>query len=237
MQEKGSAPPAPEGQDIKDKGSTPPPAPKGQDIKEYGTPIDTGSPIKVVNIIGQIEGHMNLPPGNKTTKYEHLLPMLVDIEQDDKVKGILLLMNTAGGDVEAGLAIAEMVAGMSTPSVSLVIGGGHSIGVTLAVSADYSIISPTASMTVHPIRMTGLIIGVPQTFDYFNKMQQRIVRFVSEHSRIDEDGYRRLMLQTGELANDVGTVLVGKETVEYGIIDSVGTFQTAMKKIKEMANI
>ena len=210
---------------------------KGRDIKEYGAQISNALPIKVISIIGQIEGHMNLPPGDKTTKYEHILPMLVDAEQSDTVKGILLLMNTAGGDVEAGLAIAEMISGMSTPSVSMVIGGGHSIGVTLAVSADYSVISPTASMTVHPIRMSGLIIGVPQTFDYFNKMQKRIVKFVSEHSNIDEAKYRSLMLKTGELANDVGTVLVGAETVQQGIIDEVGAFQTAMRKIKELANI
>lgn len=210
---------------------------QGPEIKEYGAPLDAKSPIHMISIIGQIEGHMNLPPQNKTTKYEHILPQLVNIEQDPKIKGFIMLMNTAGGDVEAGLALAEMISGMSKPSVSLVLGGGHSIGITLAVSADYSFISPTASMTVHPIRMSGMIISVPQTFDYFNKMQQRIVRFVCKHSKISEDEYRHLMLQTGELANDCGTVLVGRETVDYGIIDEVGTFNNAIKKIEKLAGI
>ncbi|MGI5849128.1 MAG: ClpP family protease [Christensenellales bacterium] len=209
----------------------------GAEIKEYGTPLVSSSPIHVVSIIGQIEGHINLPPHNKTTKYEHVLPQLVMIEQDPNVKGFILLMNTAGGDVEAGLALAEMIAGMSKPSVSLVLGGGHSIGITLAVSADYSFISPTASVTVHPIRMSGLIIGVPQTFDYFNKMQQRIVRFVCAHAKIEEKEYRRLMMQTGEMANDCGTVLVGKEVVEHGIINEIGTFSVALQKLKSLAGI
>ena len=206
---------------------------KGADIKEFGAPL-AQSPIHIVSIIGQIEGHMHLPPQNKATKYEHVLPQLVGIENDSNVKGLILLINTVGGDVEAGLALAEMIAGMSKPSVSLVLGGGHSIGLTLAVSARHSFISPTASMTVHPIRMSGVIIGVPQTYDFFNKMQQRIVDFVCQHSRISADHYRELMMQTGEMANDCGTVLVGKEAVECGLIDEVGTYAQAMSKINEL---
>lgn len=209
---------------------------KGAEIKEFGAPLDQ-SPIYVVSIIGQIEGHLNLPPQNKATKYEHILPQLVAIEQNRNVKGFILLINTVGGDVEAGLALAEMIAGMSKPSVSLILGGGHSIGLTLAVSARYSFISPTASMTVHPIRMSGVIIGVPQTYDFFNKMQQRIIDFVCSHSRISPHHYRHLMMQTGEMANDCGTVLVGKETVECGLIDEVGTFMQASAKIRELAGI
>jgi ATP-dependent protease ClpP protease subunit len=209
---------------------------QGPEIREFGAPLNQ-SPIQTISIIGQIEGHMNLPPQNKATKYEHVLPQLVLIEQDPNVKGFIVLINTVGGDVEAGLALAEMIAGMSKPSVSLVLGGGHSIGVTLAVAARYSYISPSASMTIHPIRMNGVIIGVPQTYDFFEKMQQRIVDFVCVHSNIKVEEYRRLMLQTGEMANDCGTVLVGKEVVECGIIDAVGTFDNATKKINELAGI
>lgn len=208
----------------------------GAEIKEFGAPL-TQSPIHVVSIIGQIEGHTNLPPQNKVTKYEHILPQLVLIEQEPSVRGFIMLINTVGGDVEAGLALAEMIAGMSKPSVSLVLGGGHSIGIALACAADYSIVSPTASMTIHPIRMSGVIIGVPQTFDFFNKMQQRIVNFVCDHSKISEEEYRRLMTLTGEMANDVGTVLVGKEAVDCGIIDEVGGFQSAYEKICTLAGI
>lgn len=209
----------------------------GADIKEFGAPLLPASPIQVISIIGQIEGHINLPPENKATKYEHILPQIVMIEQNPEVKGMILLMNTAGGDVEAGLALAEMIAGMSKPSVSLVLGGGHSIGITLAVSAKYSFISPTASVTVHPIRMNGTIIGVPQTFDYFDKMQQRIVKFVCSHSKIEEAEYKRLMMQTGGLANDMGTVLVGREVVDCGIIDGIGTFADATRKLKSLAGM
>lgn len=209
----------------------------GAEIKEFGAPLSSLSPIQVISIIGQIEGHINLPPENKATKYEHILPQLVLIEQNPDIKGMILLMNTSGGDVEAGLALAEMIAGMSKPCVSLILGGGHSIGLTLAVSAAYSYISPTASVTVHPIRMNGTIIGVPQTFDYFNRMQQRIVKFVCSHSRISEDEYKRLMMQTGKLANDIGTVLVGKEVVERGIIHEIGTFCDATSKVKTLAGI
>jgi ATP-dependent protease ClpP protease subunit len=209
----------------------------GADIKEYGAPLLPVSPIQVISIIGQIEGHVNLPPENKATKYEHIIPQLVLIEQNPEVKGMLLLMNTSGGDVEAGLALAEMIAGMSKPTVSLVLGGGHSIGITLAVSTKYSFITPTASVTVHPIRMNGTIIGVPQTFDYFDKMQQRIVRFISSHSKISESEYRRLMMQTGGLANDMGSVLVGREVVDCGIIDEIGTFVDASRKLKSLAGM
>jgi len=209
---------------------------QGADIKEFGAPL-VQHPIQTISIIGQIEGHMNLPPQNKATKYEHILPQLVMIEQDPGVKGFIVLINTVGGDVEAGLALAEMIAGMSKPGVSLVLGGGHSIGVTLAVAARYSFISPTASMTIHPIRMNGVVIGVPQTYDFFEKMQQRIVDFVCAHSKIQVDEYRRLMLQTGEMANDCGTVLVGREVVDYGIVDAVGTFSDAMNKVMELAGL
>jgi len=209
---------------------------QGPEIREFGSPLSQ-SPIQTISIIGQIEGHMNLPPQNKTTKYEHVLPQLVMIEQDPDVKGFIVLINTVGGDVEAGLALAEMIAGMSKPSVSLVLGGGHSIGVTLAVASQHSFISPSASMTIHPIRMNGVIIGVPQTYDFFEKMQQRIVDFVCAHSKIKVDEYRRLMLQTGEMANDCGTVLVGREVVDCGIIDSIGTFKDAVKKVNELAGI
>jgi len=180
---------------------------------------------------------MNLPPQNKTTKYEHVLPQLVMIEHDPNVKAFIILINTVGGDVEAGMALAEMIAGMSKPSVSLVLGGGHSIGVTLAVSARYSFISPSASMTIHPIRMSGVIIGVPQTYDFFEKMQRRIVDFVCAHSQISEDKYRQLMTLTGEMANDVGTVLVGQEAVDCGIINAVGTYGDATSKIKQLAGL
>ena len=170
---------------------------QGAEIKEFGAPL-AQHPIQTISIIGQIERHTNLPPQNKATKYEHILPQLVMIEQDPGIKGFIVLINTVGGDVEAGLALAEMVAGMSKPGVSLVLGGGHSIGVTLAVAARHSYISPSASMTIHPIRMNGVIIGVPQTYDFFEKMQQRIVDFVCAHSKIQADEYRRLMLQTGD---------------------------------------
>lgn len=192
------------------------------------------SPIHIISIIGQIEGHTILPPQNKATKYEHIIPQLVAVEQSENIKGLLLIMNTIGGDVEAGLAISEMIKGMSKASVSLVIGGGHSIGVPLAASTDYSFISDSASMTVHPIRMNGLIITVPQTFDYFNKMQERIIRFVSDNSKISENDFRTLMFNTQEMANDTGTTLIGKEAVEAGIIDEVGGIKQALDKLNQM---
>ncbi|MGB9779353.1 MAG: ClpP family protease [Caldanaerobacter sp.] len=192
------------------------------------------SDIHCLTIIGQIEGHMVLPPQNKTTKYEHIIPQLVAIEENPNIKGVLILLNTVGGDVEAGLAIAEMIASLSKPTVSIVLGGGHSIGVPLAVSANYSYIVPSATMTIHPIRMTGLVVGVPQTFDYFNKMQDRIVEFIVRNSKIKRDTFMSLMLKTGELANDIGTILVGKEAVDYGLIDEIGGIKEALKKLHQL---
>lgn len=177
---------------------------------------------------------MVLPPQNKTTKYEHVIPQLVAIEESKDIDGLLLVLNTVGGDVEAGLAIAEMISTMSKPSVSLVLGGGHSIGVPLSVSTDYSFIASTATMTIHPIRMTGLVIGVPQTYDYFNKMQERIVNFIVRHSNITKEKFNELLLRTGELANDVGTVLVGEEAVKVGLINEIGGLDKALQKLREL---
>lgn len=193
--------------------------------------------IKCLNIIGQIEGHIILPPNNKTTKYEHVLPELVAVEEDEDIHGLLILLNTAGGDVEAGLAIAEMISGMKKPTVSLVLGGGHSIGVPLAVSADYSFIAPSATMTVHPIRMNGVIIGVSQTFQYFQRMQDRITDFVVNNSHISKDQFMHLMLTTDDIANDVGTILFAENAVSCGLIDSMGGLSDALGKIYELINI
>lgn len=192
------------------------------------------SNIQNITIIGQIEGHTVSPPQNKATKYEHIIPQLLGIEENPKIEGLLLLLNTMGGDVEAGLAISELIASISKPTVSIVLGGGHSIGVPLSVSTDYSFIVPTASMTIHPIRMTGLVIGVPQTFEYFNKMQERVVQFVARNSSMSEDKFRELMLNIGQLANDVGTILIGEETVQYGLIDEVGGISQARRKLQQM---
>lgn len=175
-----------------------------------------------------------LPPHNKTTKYEHVIPKLVSIEENDEFDALLVILNTMGGDVEAGLAIAEMIAGMKKPTVSLVLGGGHSIGVPLAVSAKYSFIAPTATMTLHPIRFSGTVIGVPQTFEYLEKMQERVVKFVTRNSKISRNDFRKLILNTGELANDVGTILMGSETVDYGLIDEVGGVSDAISKLYSM---
>lgn len=187
--------------------------------------------IQCLTIIGQIEGHMLLPPQNKTTKYEHVLPHLAYSEEDPETDGLLIILNTMGGDVEAGLAIAEMVAGMRKPTVSLVLGGGHSIGVPLAVAADYALIAPTATMTLHPIRYNGTVIGAPQTFEYLTRMQDRVIRFVTAHSRIEEETFRRLILTTGELTNDVGTVLLGEDAVSCGLMDAVGGVRDAIEKL------
>ncbi len=194
------------------------------------------SQIQCLSIIGQIEGHLVLPPQNKTTKYEHVIPQLVAMEQSGDVKGVLIVLNTVGGDVEAGLAIAEMLVSMSKPTVSLVLGGGHSIGVPIAVASDYSFIAETASMTIHPIRLSGLLIGVPQTYEYLDKMQDRVVRFVTSHSKVTEKKFRELMFRTGELARDIGTVLVGKEAVNIGLIDEVGGLGQAVAKINAMVS-
>lgn len=185
-------------------------------------------------IVGQIEGHLVLPPQNKTTKYEHIIPQLVAIEQNPKVEGLLVILNTVGGDVEAGLAIAEMIVSMTKPTVSLVLGGGHSIGVPIAVASDYSFIAETATMTIHPIRLTGLVIGVPQTYEYLDKMQDRVIKFVIEHSHVDEQSFRELMFSTGKLARDIGTVLVGPDAVKSGLIDEVGGIGAAVKKLEQM---
>ena len=190
--------------------------------------------IYCLTVIGQIEGHYLLPQGNKTTKYEHVIPSLLAVDEDERIDGLLVLLNTSGGDVEAGLAIAEMIAGMRKPSVSLVLGGGHSIGIPLAVAADRSFITGTASMTVHPVRTTGLTVGAPQTFRYFEKLQERITRFVTENSSVSPERYRELVLNTGELVTDIGTVLEGREAVECGLIDAVGTLSEATDALYEM---
>ncbi len=185
--------------------------------------------IHCLTIIGQVEGHYILPSGTKATKYEHVIPQLVAIEESNDIQGLIVILNTVGGDIEAGLAIAELIAGMKKPVVSLVLGGGHSIGVPLAVSADRSFIAPSATMTIHPVRMTGLVLGVPQTLSYFQNMQERIVRFVCENSKIEPERFRSLMHATGELVTDVGTVLNGDSAVKEGIIDSTGTLSDALE--------
>lgn len=197
--------------------------------------VNPGEPLfHCLSIVGQIEGHVLLPPKNKTTKYEHIMPQLVAVEQNPRVRGLLVLLNTVGGDIEAGLAIAEMLASMSKPTVSLVLGGGHSIGIPVAVASDYAFIAKTATMTVHPIRLNGLVIGVPQTYEYLDKMQDRVIRFIVEHSRMGEQKLRELMFRTGELMRDVGTVLVGTETVEVGLMDAVGGVEDAVSKLLEL---
>lgn len=190
--------------------------------------------IHCLSIVGQIEGHVVLPPQNKTTKYEHIIPQIVAAEQNPKIEGMLVVLNTVGGDVEAGLAIAEMIASMSKPTVTLVLGGGHSIGVPIAVSADRSFIAETATMTIHPIRLSGLVIGVPQTFEYLDKMQDRVVRFVTQHSNISEDQFKDLMFTKGELTRDIGTNLIGVDAVNYQLIDEVGGLATAMAEMNRL---
>ena len=187
-----------------------------------------------MTVIGQIEGHYILSAQNKTTKYEHVIPRLVSLEQDKNIDGLLLILNTVGGDIEAGLAIAELIAGMKKPTVSLVLGGGHSIGVPLAVSAKRSFIAKTATMTIHPVRMNGLVLGVPQTLAYFQNMQERIVRFVCENSHIAPERFRELMLHSGELVTDLGTLLEGESAVTEGIIDRVGTLADAVAALGEL---
>lgn len=183
--------------------------------------------IYCLTIIGQIEGHFILPSSNKTTKYEHVIPQLVAIDEDERIDGLLILLNTAGGDVEAGLAIAELISGMKKPSVSIVLGGGHSIGIPLAVASDKCYIAKSASMTVHPVRTTGLTVGAPQTFEYFRRMQDRITTFVAENSNITKERYTELVLNTGELVTDIGTILEGQEAVDEGLVDEVGTLKDA----------
>ncbi|MBM6818913.1 MULTISPECIES: ClpP family protease [Clostridium] len=209
---------------------------KVSEIKELGTNNMSGpdQSIQILPIIGQIEGHVVLPPQTKATKYEHIIPQLISMEQNEKVKGILIVLNTVGGDVEAGLAIAEMICSLSKPTVSIVIGGGHSIGVPLATSADYSFITPSATMIVHPVRMNGFVIGVAQTFHYFKKMQERINNFIVRTSKIDKDELERMMLKSDELLNDMGTILIGEQAVECGLIDSVGGIKDALDKLDEL---
>nr|WP_128894354.1 ATP-dependent Clp protease proteolytic subunit [Longirhabdus pacifica] len=192
------------------------------------------SNIHCVTIIGQVEGHIVLPPQNKTTKYEHIIPQLVAAETNPKIEGILIILNTVGGDVEAGLAISEMIASISKPTVTIVLGGGHSIGVPIAVSSDMSIIAETATMTIHPIRLNGLVIGVPQTFEYLDKMQERVVRFVTAHSNISEELFKDLMFKTGELTRDIGTNVIGSDAVKYGLIDMVGGLGEAIRELNRM---
>ncbi|MBO5056443.1 MAG: ATP-dependent Clp protease proteolytic subunit [Lachnospiraceae bacterium] len=187
--------------------------------------------IHLITIIGEVEGHDNLGSNSKTTKYEHILPQLAAIEDSREIDGLLVLLNTMGGDVEAGLAIAEMIASLSKPTVSLVLGGSHSIGVPIAVSTDYSFIVPTGTMVIHPVRMNGMVIGVPQTFDYFKQIQNRITGFVCEHCDINKERFEELMMETGVLTKDVGTILVGEEAVEEGIIDETGGIKEAMSKL------
>ena len=197
------------------------------EIKEFGS--SRAQNIHCLTIVGQVEGHQLLPEDVKTTKYEHVLPLIAAIEESAEIEGLLILLNTMGGDVEAGLAIAELIAGMNKPNVSLVLGGGHSIGVPLAVAAKRSMIAPSAAMTIHPVRLNGVVIGVPQTYNYFNRIQERIVSFVTGHSRVKREEYLRLMTNTDELANDVGSVIYGEEAVEKGLIDCIGTLSDALE--------
>lgn len=214
-------------------------ADKTENIKELGIPNELGSnknDIQFISIIGEIEGHYVASTDKKTTKYEHIIPLLINAQQDSSIKGLFIILNTVGGDVEAGLALSEMINGINKPKVSLVLGGGHSIGVPLATSTDYSVIVPSATMTIHPIRTTGLVIGVPQTFRYFQRMQRRIIDFILRTSKINEKSLIDLMYATDQLANDVGTILVGDEAVKFGLIDNVGNFSFALNKLKDLIN-
>ena len=207
-----------------------------QQVVELGsdmTKSDLGN-IYTLTIIGQVEGHMIAPDNVKTTKYEHILPLLASIEESEEIDGLLLLLNTVGGDIEAGLAIAEMIAGMRKPTVSLVLGGGHSIGIPLGVCTKKSFITPTASMTVHPVRMTGLVVGAPQTFRYFQRIQEQIEDFVTANSRISREKFEHYMMATGEMATDVGTILYGKEAVSSGLIDKLGGLHDALNTLHKM---
>lgn len=207
-----------------------------ENVKQVGSVTDI-NPIKdicFISIIGEIEGHTSLPPQSKTTKYEHIIPMIIGAEMDPQIKGILLLINTVGGDVEAGLAISELIASITKPTVSIVLGGGHSIGNALAVSAQHSLIVPTGTMTIHPIRTNGFVIGVPQTFRYFQKMQERITNFVVENSKVNREEFLNYMYDTDEIANDVGTVLTAEEAVKIGLIDEIGGFSSAMNVLRNL---
>ncbi len=207
-----------------------------QAIVETGSVTSEGGKyvIHCLTVVGQIEGHYTLPPQNKTTKYEHVIPQLVAIEQDPHIKGLLIILNTVGGDVEAGLAIAELISGMKKPTVSLVLGGGHSIGVPLACSAKLSFIAPSATMTIHPVRMNGLVLGVPQSLSYIDKMQDRIIHFVTHNSGISEKQFRKFMTNTGELVTDVGSVVSGEKAVECGLIDRLGSLGETIEALYEL---
>ena len=207
-----------------------------EQVKELGSDLSRSSRgnIYTLTIIGQVEGHQVAPENVKTTKYEHVLPLLAGIEESDDIEGLLLLLNTVGGDIEAGLAIAEMIAGMKKPTVSLVLGGGHSIGIPLAVCTKKSFITPTASMTVHPVRMTGLVVGAPQTFRYFHRIQEQIADFVTANSKISREAFENYMMATGEMATDVGTILYGKEAVSSGLIDKLGGLNDALAALHRM---
>lgn len=208
-----------------------------QQLGQTAVPVPGESNVYCLTIIGQIEGHLVLPPQNKTTKYEHVIPQLVAAEQNPRIEGLMIILNTVGGDVEAGLAIAEMIASLSKPTVTVVIGGGHSIGVPIAVASDYSLIAESATMTIHPIRMTGLVIGVPQTFEYIEKMQERVVRFVTTHSHISEQMFKELMFKTGELNRDIGTAVGGNDAVKYGLIDAIGGIGEGLKKLNSLIEL
>ena len=208
----------------------------GNTADDYKDGAVTKNALQVITIIGEIEGHDNLPATSKATKYEHMLPKLAEIEMDKDIKGVLFIMNTVGGDVSAGLALAEMIASMKKPTVSLIIGDSHSIGVPLAVSTDYSFIVPTGTMVIHPVRMNGMFIGVPQTYEYFKKIQERINDFVINHCHIRENRFSELMNETEILTKDVGSILVGKQTVKEGIIDEIGGLKDAMKKLYELVD-
>ena len=206
-----------------------------EQVREFGSALLTGKDgsIYTLTIIGQVEGHQLLPETVKTTKYEHVLPLLATIEESDDIDGLLILLNTVGGDIEAGLAIAEMIAGMKKPTVSLVLGGGHSIGIPLAVSAKRCMIAPTASMTIHPVRMTGVVVGAPQTYKYFNRIQEQIVDFVTANSRISREKFLKYMMATGEIATDVGSVVYGREAVQVGLVDQLGSVGDALSYLHQ----
>lgn len=209
---------------------------KVESIKDLGVTNlpDVKNKIQFITIIGEIEGHIVAPNDKKTTKYEHIIPLLIAAHEDPRIEGLFIILNTVGGDVEAGLALSELINSIDKPKVSLVLGGSHSIGVPLATSTDYSFIVPTATMTIHPIRTTGLVIGVPQSFRYFQRMQQRIIDFIIRTSKIENEVLSKLMYSTDEIANDVGTILVGNEAVDYKLIDKVGGFSEAIKKLNDM---
>ena len=209
---------------------------KSEEIKEFGAVVAAGGKHKIycLTIIGEIEGHTVLAENSKSTKYEHIIPSIAAVEESDDIDGVLVLLNTVGGDVEAGLAIAEMIAGMTKPTVTLVLGGGHSIGIPLAVSAKVTVIAPSASMTIHPVRMSGTMIAAPQTYGYFERIQDRIIRFVSSNSRISAEAFKELMLRSGDMSNDVGSIIYGEEAVALGLMDRVGTLCDALKCLYTM---